>query len=151
MRVQRLFSFEWALILKSINVARTAADPYSFPIDCTFSIWEEFGIEFIKMNKRERVYLAFSASSITSRCFTYIYTYIYICNASCFELKNLYIYSACLIAAVTTYAAVIMPEQFSLNEKSAVLHLYSLLVKSKEHTKASKLDMFHVRNKDDDH
>jgi len=56
-----------------------------------------------------------------------------------------------LIAAVTTYAAAILPEQFSLNEKSAVLHLYSLLVKSKEHTKASKLDMFHVRNKDDDH
>ena len=150
MRVQRLFSFEWALILKSINVARTAADPYSFPIDCTFSIWEEFGIEFIKMNKRERVYLAFSASSITSRCFTYIYIYIYL-QCKLLWTKNLYIYSACLIAAVTTYAAAILPEQFSLNEKSAVLHLYSLLVKSKEHTKASKLDMFHVRNKDDDH
>ena len=54
-------------------------------------------------------------------------------------------YNVCLIAAATAYAAAILSEEFSLNEKYPILHLYSLLVKSKEHTKASKLDMFRVR------
>ena len=131
------FSFEWVLILKSINVARTAADPYSFPIDCTFSICEEFGIEFIKIGIEktgERVYLIFSASS---RYFILIFA-----NQAASRKNFLYVYGACCCCSLCCFSSVII---IFLNGKSAILHLYSLYIKSKERlTKATKWDMFHV-------
>ena len=105
---------------------------------CVLSIKEDFCIEFIKMNKSEKkIYLAYSASSTDSRAL------IYICNPSCFELKNLF-YLQRLIAAVAAYAATALSIQFPSMENMPFSIPYSLLLKSKGLTKTSQLDMFHV-------
>ena len=93
MWIRRLFSFEWALILKSINVARTAADIfYSFPIDCTFLYERIFVLNSSKwISEREDLDL--------SRIFRiyHLKSLIHICKASCFEQQNLLIYITALL------------------------------------------------------
>ena len=68
--------------------------------------------------------------------------YPYICKPSCFEKNFLYVYGACCCCSLCCFSSVII---IFLNGKSAILHLYSLYIKSKERlTKATKWDMFHV-------
>ena len=120
MWIRRLFSFEWALILKSINVARTAADIfYSFPIDCTVSIWEDFCIEFIKVNKRERGSRSIShfphlpPQEPNSR----------LQSKLLWTAKPAYLHHR--FAAVAVHAALLLSIQFSLNGKSTFSFFYS--------------------------